>query len=159
MKDRPIQILFGTQTGNSELIAEEIAETLDDLGERVEVTDMADAYPEMLEEVDRLIVCLCTWADGTFPDNAVHFWESLLEVEPDCSGMRYAIVALGDRLYDPYYQVAAYRLAERLEALGASRAVETYEIDGAVRPSHREEIREWANRFAKHSESAADLDA
>lgn len=143
----PLLILFGTQTGNSELLAEDIAAELESAGEDVEVLDMADAYPELLEDVSRMIVVLCTWADGTFPDNAVGFWEELLEVEPDCAGMQFGIVALGDRLYEPYYQVAAYRLADRLEVLGAAQAQDMYEIDGPVRSTIKEAVREWARRF------------
>jgi sulfite reductase alpha subunit-like flavoprotein len=144
-----ILILFGTQTGNSELLAGEVARSLRDEGRQVRVVDMADAYPEILEETDHLIVVMCTWADGTFPDNAVAFWESFEEVEPDCSRLSYGIVGLGDRLYDPYYQVAVYRLADRLDALGARRAIDHYEIDGQVRPSHRAAIRRWASRCAR----------
>jgi MioC protein len=144
-----ITVLFGTQTGNSELVAEEVAEALLAAGHEAEVLDMADAYPELLAETPRLIVALCTWAEGTFPDNAVAFWEALHEVAPDCSGMRYGIIALGDRLYDPYYQVAAYRLSEWLDAHGALQAVEMFEIDGAVRPSLRRRVRSWALRCAE----------
>jgi sulfite reductase alpha subunit-like flavoprotein len=150
-------ILFGTQTGNSELLAEEVAEALAEAGTPAEVVDMADAYPELLEEVDRLVVVLCTWADGTFPDNAVAFWEALEEMSPDCSRLAYGIVALGDRLYDPYYQVAAYRLADRIDALGARRAAETYEIDGRVRPSHRRAVRQWARWVTAEEASPSSL--
>jgi sulfite reductase alpha subunit-like flavoprotein len=147
-------ILFGTQTGNSELVAHDVAAVLASLGEEAEVVDMAEAYPEMLEDYARLIVSVCTWAEGTFPDNAIAFWESLASIDVDCSRLAYGIIALGDRLYDPYYQVAAYRLADRLEALGASRAAEMLEIDGPVLPSVRRAVRDWAARFVRDTQAA-----
>lgn len=140
----PIRILFGTQTGNSETVAHLLADALEAAGHEVDLLDLADAYPELLEDTDRLIVAVCTWAEGTFPDNAVAFWDALQEVSPDCSRLRYGLVALGDRLYDPYYQTAAYRLADRLDALGATRATGHFEIDGALLPSHRNAVRDWA---------------
>jgi len=150
-----ILLLFGTQTGNSELVAEEMAEALVEAGHDAELMDMADAYPELLEETPHLIASLCTWSEGTFSDNAVAFWEALQEVAPDCSGMHYGVVALGDRAYDPYYQVAAHRLSDWLEARGATQAVEPFEIDGPVRPSHRRGVRAWALRCAAAFEEGA----
>ncbi len=145
----PLLVLFGTQTGNSELVAEEVAEALADAGHAADVLDMADAVPEDLEEAGRVIFVLCTWSDGTFPDGAVPFWEALDAVAPDCSGLAYGVVALGDRLYEPYYQVAAYRLADRLDALGATRAAEHFEIDGPARPRVLDAARAWAARCAE----------
>lgn len=147
-------VLFGTQTGNSELVAHDVADVLSSQGEEVDVVDMAEAYPELLGDYSRLIVSVCTWAEGTFPDNAIAFWEALETIDVDCSRLAYGIIALGDRLYDPYYQVAAYRLADRLEELGASRAVAMLEIDGPVLPSVRESVRRWTRTFARDTQPA-----
>jgi flavodoxin len=149
-----VLVLFATQTGNSELLAGEIAETLRESGVEAQVMDMADAYPELLEEVKHLIVPVCTWNDGTFPDNAVAFWEALTEVKPDCSGLAFGIVALGDRLYEPYYQVAAYRLADFLVARGAREAIEPFEIDGPVRSTHRRRLHIWTRACLRAFERA-----
>lgn len=143
--DRPprVLVLFGTQTGNSELVAHEVAAYLREAGQHADVLDMGDAYPEMLAEVERLIVPICTWNDGTFPDNAVAFWDALTELRPDCSHLSFGIVALGDRRYQPYYQLAAYRLAAFLQGLGAAQVTDPFEIDGPLRRSHRRNLRRW----------------
>lgn len=150
-----IRILFGTQTGNAELLAEEMAEALEEAGHEAEVTDMADAYPELLEESPFVLFALCTWSEGTFPDNAVAFWEALRDVEPDCSGLRYGIVALGDRAYEPYFLTAALTLRDWLEAHGAVTVQPMLEIDGPVRPSLRRRARAWAVRCAEAFAAAA----
>lgn len=144
-----ILVLVGTQTGNSERVAEDVAEALARAGHTVQLVDMADAVPELLEEYTRLIVVLCTWADGTFPDNAIPFWEQLDELAPDLRHLAYGVIALGDRLYEPYYQVAASRLAERLDALGATRAADYFEIDGRPRPKDLRGAERWAIRCAE----------
>jgi sulfite reductase alpha subunit-like flavoprotein len=116
---------------------------------------MGDAYPEMLQDVERLIAPVCTWNDGTFPDNAVDFWQALTDVRPDCSHLSFGIIALGDRLYEPYYQVAAYRLADFLRELGARQAIEHFEIDGPVRKSHRRKLRRWTAECLAAFEASA----
>src|SRR5690606_16749344 len=112
---RPILILVGTQTGNSERVADAMAEALADAGHTSRIVDMADAVPEMLDDYDRLIGVLCTWSEGTFPDNAVEFFESLVALRPDLSHLAYGLVGLGDHLYDPFFLTAAYRLADELD--------------------------------------------
>ena len=147
MSDR-ILILFGTQTGNSELVAEEVGEALAEAGYDADVMDMADCVPELVGDYGLLVAVVCTWADGTFPDNAVEFWEQLQAVAPDLTGLRYGVAGLGDRLYVPYYQVAAYRLAEGLDRLGARRAADFFEIDGKPLPKDVADAQRWALQLA-----------
>lgn len=145
----PILILVGTQTGNSEVVAEEVADALAEAGHTSRLVDMADAVPEMLAEHARLIAVLCTWAEGTFPDNAVDFFESLGAVAPDLSGLAYGLIGLGDHLYDPYFLTAAYRLADQLDALGARRSLDHFEIDKGPSPDDLAAAQAWALRCAE----------
>jgi len=154
--DAPILILIGTQTGNSEAVAEDVAEALADAGHTSRLVDMADALPEMLEDYARLIAVLCTWSDGTFPDNAVEFYESLVAVAPDLSGLAYGIIGLGDHLYDPYFLTAAYRLADTLDEFGARRALPTFEIDKGPSPQDLDGAQAWALRCAEAFEVRAE---
>ncbi len=139
-----ILILVGTQTGNSEAITEVAADTLGDLGFTCHIVDMAEAYPEMLVEYHQLIVVMCTWAEGTFPDNAVDFYDALTSVRPDLSGVSFAMIGLGDHDYDPFYLTANYKLAETLEDCGANLAVQILDIDGTPKPRHAIAARAWA---------------
>ena len=142
----PILILVGTQTGNSERVADDVADALADAGHTSRVLDMADAVPEMLADAERVIAVLCTWSDGTFPDNAVDFFDALVAVAPDLSGMSYGVIGLGDHLYDPYFLTAAYRLADQFDALGARRALDHFEIDKGPSPADLDGAQAWALR-------------
>ena len=151
---RPILILFGTQTGNSERVADALADALADAGHTSHLVDMADALPEMLEDSDRLIAVLCTWSDGTFPDNAVEFFDSLLALAPGLDHLSYGIVGLGDHLYDPYFLTAAYRLADTLDDLGARRVAETFAIDKGPSPADLDGACAWALRCVEAFDAA-----
>ncbi len=144
-----VLVLVGTQTGNSEVVADAIAERLADLGFAVHLLDMAEAWPEALAEHPQMIAVTCTWSDGTFPDNAVDFAEALEAVRPDLSGVRFGVCGLGDRDYDPYYQTAAVRLVDLLRQCGASQAVALHDIDGGPTPAHIEAAVAWAVECAE----------
>jgi len=143
-----VLVLVGTQTGNSELVADALAQTLGDLGFAAHVLDMAEAVPEGLADYRQLVVVLCTWANGTYPDNAVDYVESLEAVQPHLAHVQFGIVGLGDRDYDPYYQTAAYHLDALLTDCGATRALAMHEVDGVPTPEDIESAVAWAEQCA-----------
>lgn len=144
-----VLVLVGTQTGNSETVADAVAERLADLGFDAHLVDMAEAYPEMLEDYRQLVVVMCTWADGTFPDNGKDFEESLPVVAPDLEGVSFGIIGLGDRDYHPFYQTAAIWLGERLKEYGATEAASLHEIDGTPTPEDLQAALSWTDRIAE----------
>lgn len=129
MEDKEILMLFGTQTGNAERVGEICAERLGDAGLRVHFVDMLDAYPEMLQDYTEVVLITSTWGDGELPDNALDFFESLLEVRPDCSHQSFCVIGLGDHVYDPHFCEAATRLHDTWTSLGATALAANYEID------------------------------
>lgn len=139
-----VLILVGTQTGNSEVVADAIADRLGDLGFAVHLLDMAEAYPELLADYDQLLAVTCTWSEGTFPDNAVDFAEALEGVQPDLSGLRFGVCGLGDRDYDPFYQTAAHRLVDLLRQCGAREARPLHDVDGGPTPADVDGAVAWA---------------
>ena len=78
--DNEIMVMFGTETGN----AEELAETAVEMASSYDLTgklyDMEDVTVEMLEECKRLIVVCSTWGDGEQPVNAQDLYDSTMEM-------------------------------------------------------------------------------
>lgn len=149
MSHPDILILVGTQTGNSEAVAEAVAEQLGEARFTCHVVDMAEAYPEMLADYRQLVVVMCTWAEGTFPDNTVEFYNALVEVKPDLSHLSFGMIGLGDHDYDPFYLTANYKLAKTFEECGATSVIEILDIDGTPKPRHIKDAREWAVKVAE----------
>ncbi len=150
-----VLVLVGTQTGNTELVADAVAVRLGESGYTCHILDMADAFPEMLVEYRQAVIALCTWAEGTYPDNALDFATALDRLAPALSELTFAIVGLGDRAYEPFYQTAAQRLSDRLESLGARRAVSPLEVDGPVTAGVLNAARDWAASLAGELASQA----
>ena len=132
----------------AELIQEDAGGTLFHLAHFIGVGygTVADYKPVTIER--QIVAVLCTWSEGTFPDNAVEFAEALEAVRPDLSGVRFGVCGLGDRDYDPYYQTAAHRLIDLLTASGAMEAVPLHDIDGGPSAADIAGAVDWVTRCA-----------
>ena len=149
--DRAV-VLFGTETGTAEDLAEDLAATLEEVGVEAEVVDMEDAQPRLLDGSRAVIVCTATHGDGELPDNSLDFYGMLEEERPDLSGVLYGVCGLGDNAYADFCE--AGRIWSRLLSdLGATEVIERYEIDGFVEEEDIEGACEWveeaAERFAE----------
>lgn len=114
-------ILFGTESGNAEMVAEDLE--LEVEGE-VTVEDMTDFELDELSADDFYILVCSTHGDGELPTGARPFFAALESAAPDLSGYTYAVFGLGDSSYETYSHGSEI-IDEKLTELGAQR-VGTY---------------------------------
>ena len=118
---KPIHILFGTQTGNAEDLANEAGALAKTRGYDPKVDELDAVQMDHLAEMKDLIIVISTYGEGEMPDNAGIFWEALsAETAPRLEYLRYGVLALGDTSYDQFCQ-AGKLIDTRLEQLGAKR--------------------------------------
>ena len=86
------RIFYGSSTGNTQRIAEQIAEELGDLIESV--TDIGKASPDDLASAEALILGVSTWEDGQLQEDWDDFFPELDRI--DLSGKTVALFGLGD---------------------------------------------------------------
>ncbi|WP_417280643.1 sulfite reductase subunit alpha [Celeribacter sp.] len=118
---KAIDILYGTQTGNAEEVANEAAALAKTRGfaPRVEELDAIDM--DRLSQMDTVIIVVSTYGEGEMPDNAHMFWEALSSgTAPRLESLNFGVLALGDTSYDGFCQ-AGKLIDMRLEQLGAKR--------------------------------------
>lgn len=124
-----ISILYGTETGNAENVAQELAQALA-AEHAVQVLDLDDCELDALRAELSLVV-LSTYGEGEFPRNAARFAEALDSARPDLSGVRYAVFGLGDSHYVQTFGRASERFDALLHSLGACRVAERHLHDAS----------------------------
>lgn len=124
-----VHVLYGSQTGNAEGVAEDAAEVARAQGLAPVVSSLDDMDLEKLTTVQRLIVVTSTYGEGEMPDNAELFWDALsAEGAPRIEQCEFAVLALGDTGYDGFCQ-AGKMIDTRLEQLGARRLATRMDCD------------------------------
>lgn len=119
-----ITVLYGTESGNSELIADDLGAKLRETFDQVEVFDLQNFDPADLTPDEFYIVVCSTHGEGDLPNTAIPFAEAFDAALPDLTGVRYAMFGLGDSFYDETYSQGSEQIDRRFAAQGAERVGE-----------------------------------
>jgi len=133
----PVDILYGTQTGNAEFVASEAQEMAKSNGMDATLHDMDAVDMAALAKMEKIIFVVSTYGDGDMPDNAELFWDAISAPDaPRLEGTRFGVIALGDTGYDHFCQ-AGKLIDMRMEQLGATRVADRVDCDvDFEEPSH-----------------------
>ncbi|WP_027213160.1 sulfite reductase subunit alpha [Burkholderia sp. WSM2232] len=137
-----VTLLWASQTGNTESLTERYATRLMESGFEIRTSCMADYAMSALVKAQYVLLMTSTFGDGDPPDNAQGFWTQLRgEHAPRLEGVRFAVLALGDRNYDQFCGHGR-QLDERFAAQGAMRLMDRVDCDG----EYQETADAWLER-------------
>jgi len=124
-----LTILYGTQTGNTESVGEDVVAAASNHGMSARLVDMGDIELEELSKIERLFIICSTYGEGEMPDNAEILWQEISDIEDlDLSQLNYSVLALGDSSYDEYCE-AGKNWDLRLAEFGANRVTDRVDCD------------------------------
>lgn len=126
--DRKLTVLYGTESGNSEELADQVFKAAKQKGFKASVVNMADAKPADLKDEGTLLVVVSTWGDGEPPEAAEEFYNAFMDGGVDLKGVEFSVCALGDTAYDQFCQTGK-DIDAQLEKLGASRMADRVDCD------------------------------
>lgn len=126
-----IRVLFGTETGNAELVAGNLVEAAEARGLEARLNALNDVAPDELVGTVPVLVVIATTGDGDMPYTAENFWTAIsADPGPRLDGTPFAVLGLGDTGYFEFCR-AAEVLDERFAELGGQRllAMRTCDFD------------------------------
>ena len=127
--DRSLDILFGSQSGNSEALAAKFAKQAKSYGLEGTVHDMDGFDFNSLSSKKRVIIVCSTWGEGEQPDNAEELWQfANSDAAARMEGVHFAVCALGDTSYE-FFCESGKEWDRQLENLGASRIIDRLDCD------------------------------
>jgi cytochrome P450/NADPH-dependent glutamate synthase beta subunit-like oxidoreductase/flavodoxin len=145
---QPLTVLFGTESGNAEVVAEALSAQLADVFE-VTVADLDDTDPSGLERSRVHVVVSSTYGDGELPTSARTFHARLSALvrtgQRPLDGVRVAMFGLGDRTYGATYSRGIDLMREALVAAGAEQIGQTGRHDAATGQAAAVAARQWVD--------------
>lgn len=144
INNRPLLVLYGSNMGTAEGIAQELAEIASQHGIRSEVAALDDRIGNLPTEGAILIVT--SSYNGKPPKNALKFVQWLEQVDAEgLKGVQYSVFGCGDRNWANTYQNVPNFIDEQLALKGASRFSLRGEADASGDFEHQ--LKEWKNRM------------
>ena len=132
-------ILYGTETGNSELLAMDAEKIATAKGFDASINGMDEVSTDDLASHGNLLIICSTWGDGEQPDNAIDLWDYVEELgDGDLQNMKFAVLALGDTAFDLFCE-AGKEWDRILEEKGASRIYDRVDCD----VDYEDDAEEW----------------
>ncbi|WP_216831118.1 assimilatory sulfite reductase (NADPH) flavoprotein subunit [Alkalihalobacterium elongatum] len=126
---KDVTVLYGSQTGNAQRLADSTGKTLEKQGFKVTVSSMSDFKPNQFKKVENLLIVVSTHGEGEPPDNAISFHEFLHgRRAPKLDGLRFSVLSLGDSSYEFFCQTGK-EFDQRLEELGGTRLYARVDCD------------------------------
>ncbi|MEM9444475.1 MAG: assimilatory sulfite reductase (NADPH) flavoprotein subunit [Verrucomicrobiota bacterium] len=150
-KPQEVTILYGSESGNSEGLADEAKKAVKARGMKTSVMSMADVKWSQIAKVDTLLLITSTWGDGDPPETAVDFHAEVMKKDAASFSGDFAVCALGDVSYEKFCQTGK-DFDQQLEKLGGRRLVPRQDCD----VDFEEPFQDWLKKVVEELDKQED---
>lgn len=122
-------IVYGTKTGNAQLVAQQLQKTCEQNGIDSECYNIAKYNLARIFSEKLLLIVMSTDGEGEVPPNSRQFFGNINNPDfPELSKLNYSICALGDSSYE-YFCGAGKLIESRLDQLNANAVLPRVDCD------------------------------
>ena len=151
-----LTILYGTESGNCEKLADLSAKVAKKRGFQPTVKNMADLAAADLAKFENLLVIVSTWGDGDAPETAVAFHKDFMSAEAlHLPKLQFSVCAMGDTSYDQFCKIGK-DFDTRLETLGGQRVFPRVDCDLDYETPHAQWLQGALDAFGPAQAAPAD---
>jgi sulfite reductase (NADPH) flavoprotein alpha-component len=136
-------VVHASQTGMAETLAERTAQSLRSAGTPARLASIEQIDIARQHRDSRMLFIVSTYGEGDPPDAAAAFADSMMRLTPDLRGLRYAVLALGDRSYGQFCGFGR-RLDNWLRECAADTLFDRVDVDRGDAGS----LRHWSRQLA-----------
>lgn len=149
-----IGIYYGSETGNAEMLCEDIEAELGE-GFECEIKPLSEVDPTEMTASAFYIFVTSTYGNGDLPTTALPFEDALVDGKPDLSGIRFAIFGLGDMVFAETFNHGSQKLADMLVGCGAVQVGERGLHDASSFEMPEDIALPWISTIVPHFSEAA----
>ena len=136
-----IDILYATQTGNAEEVAQNLNSLAKSKGFTVNINEMNHYTMDQFRKLKNVAIVTSTYGEGEVPEMGIEFWKDLESSSIKISNLKYGLIALGDRSHEIFCG-AGKAISKKLDELDGKKVIENLECDGDT-----EGTQEWSVKF------------
>ncbi len=128
-----LNVLFGSESGNSEKLATSIELTAKEIAKHLKFEvvkrNLKDVTVADLSGMENIVIVISTWGEGDPPGSCEKFCKELYTAKsPDLSNSRYTVLAMGDKSYQDFCGCGR-QVDESLARLGAKAMISRKDMD------------------------------
>jgi flavodoxin I len=132
-------LLYGTLTGNTEAVAQQIQKKVQEAGKELEIKNINQSSTEDIAQVENLLIMASsTWDDGLPCSDMADFLEEYSQELPDLAGKKLAFFGCGDSNY-PKFCAAVDTLEKVFTTKGGQKITNSLKIDGYIEDENNQE--------------------
>lgn len=140
------KIVYASMTGNTEEIADIVAEAMEEMGIEVEIEECTQIDADTFEDADICVVATYTYDEGTLPDEIMDFYDDLAEL--DLTGKIFGVCGSGDTFYDHFCK-SVDDFEELFLKIGATKGAEKVKVDLAAEEEDIQNLEAFAKSLVE----------